>query len=222
MSWKTILVPHDFSASAKRTRSRAKGAGGAGHNGTIGCCTIDPAYQLGPDAVIVPGNRRADQREAVCAGRAPRRCLRHAARLAGRRHATGVVVLGSPVEEINRAIHDQHADLVVMEAPAPASAPPGRRQCRRARRADEQVRCDDPASRLAARAAWPRVEARLRRSSCLRGQAATAPSRRRRLRPDLDRDVTRLSSSASVTNSSPRRADPATRCRSLAVPSGVA
>ena len=54
MTWKTILVPHDFSASANHAAAIARDEARA-HGGTIVLLhVIDLPYQLGPDAVIVP------------------------------------------------------------------------------------------------------------------------------------------------------------------------
>jgi nucleotide-binding universal stress UspA family protein len=116
MPWKTILVPHDFSASANHATAIARDEAKA-HGGTLVLLhVIDLPYQVGPDSVIVPedtGTPISLKQYALQSAEA------HLQDIADRLAkdgvtATGVVVLGTPVDEINRAADDQHADLVVM------------------------------------------------------------------------------------------------------------
>jgi nucleotide-binding universal stress UspA family protein len=116
MTWKTILVPHDFSASANHAtaiaRDEAKQHGGR----LVLLHVIELPYQLSPDAVIVPeatGAPISVKQYAIESADA------HLQDIADRLAkdgvaATGGVVLGTPVDEINRAVDDQRADLVVM------------------------------------------------------------------------------------------------------------
>jgi nucleotide-binding universal stress UspA family protein len=116
MTWKTILVPHDFSASANHATAIARDEART-HGGTLVLLhVIDLPYQLGPDAVIVPEETGAPislKQYAISSAEAHLQDI--AARLAKDGvTATGAVVLGTPVDEINRAIDEHHADLVVM------------------------------------------------------------------------------------------------------------
>ena len=116
MSWKTLLVPHDFSASADHATAIAQSEARIHGSAIVLLHVIDLPYQLSPDAVIVPEETGAPisvKQYAISSAEAHLQDI--AARLAKDGvTATGVVVFGSPVDEINRAIHDQHADLVVM------------------------------------------------------------------------------------------------------------
>lgn len=116
MSWKTILVPHDFSSSANHATAIARDEAKL-HGGTLVLLhVIELPYQLAPDAVIVPEQAGAPisvKQYAIESAEAHLQDI--AARLARDGvTATGVVVIGSPVDEINRAIEDHRADLVVM------------------------------------------------------------------------------------------------------------
>lgn len=116
MPWKKILVPHDFSASANHAtaiaRDEAKLAGAA----IVLLHVIDLPQQLGPDAVIVPpetGVPISVRQYAIDSAETHlqdiiRRLAKDGAT------ATGVVVLGNPVDEINRAVDEHAVDLVVM------------------------------------------------------------------------------------------------------------
>jgi nucleotide-binding universal stress UspA family protein len=116
MTWKTILVPHDFSASANHATAIARDEARLHGGRLVLLHVVDLPYQLGPDAVIVPAETGAPisvKQYAVSSAEAHLEDI--AARLAKDGvTATGVVVVGSPVDEINRAIEDQRADLVVM------------------------------------------------------------------------------------------------------------
>src|ERR1051325_11690372 len=116
MTWKTILVPHDFSASANHAAAIARDEARA-HGGTIVLLhVIDLPYQLGPDAVIVPEETGAPISDKQDGQSSPEAHLPDIAERPAKDGgtATGVVVIGSPVDEINRAIDAQHADLVGM------------------------------------------------------------------------------------------------------------
>jgi len=116
MTWKTILVPHDFSASANHAAAIARDEAKL-HGGTLVLLhVIDLPYQLGPDAVIVPEDTGAPislKQYAIQSAEA------HLADIADRLAkdgvtATGVIKVGTPVDEINRVIDEHHVDLVVM------------------------------------------------------------------------------------------------------------
>jgi len=116
MTWKTILVPHDFSASANHAAAIARDEAKL-HGGTLVLLhVIDLPHQLSPDAVIVPPETGAPisvKQYAIDSAEA------HLQDIADRLAkdgvtARGVVVIGAPVDEINRAIDGERADLVVM------------------------------------------------------------------------------------------------------------
>jgi nucleotide-binding universal stress UspA family protein len=116
MSWKTILVPHDFSASANHATAIARDEAKA-HGGTIVLLhVIDLPYQLSPDAVIIPeatGAPISVKQYAIQSAEA------HLQDIADRLAkdgvtATGVIKIGMPVDEINRTIDEHQIGLVVM------------------------------------------------------------------------------------------------------------
>jgi universal stress protein A len=116
MTWKTILVPHDFSASANHATAIARDEAKL-HGGTLVLLhVIELPYQLNPDTVIVPpatGAPISIQQYAVESAEA------HLQDIADRLAkdgvtARGVVVIGAPVDEINRAVDHERADLIVM------------------------------------------------------------------------------------------------------------
>ena len=116
MTWKTILVPHDFSASANHAAAIARDEAKL-HGGTLVLLhVIDLPHQLAPDAVIVPPETGAPisvKQYAIDSAEA------HLQDIADRLAkdgvtARGVVVIGAPVDEINRAVERERADLVVM------------------------------------------------------------------------------------------------------------
>lgn len=116
MAWKTILVPHDFSASANHATAIARDEAKL-HGGTLVLLhVIDLPYQLSPDAVIVPDENGAPisvKQYAIQSAEA------HLADIADRLakdgvSARGAVVIGNPIDEINRAVDQHHIDLIVM------------------------------------------------------------------------------------------------------------
>lgn len=116
MGWNTILVPHDFSASANHAAAIARDEAKA-HGGTIVLLhVIDLPYQLSPDAVIVPTETGAPisvKQYAVESAEAHLQDI--VARLAkDGATAIGVVAIGTPIDEINRAVDEHKIDLIVM------------------------------------------------------------------------------------------------------------
>lgn len=116
MAWKTILVPHDFSASANHAAAIARDEARANGGTIVLLHVIDLPYQLGPDAVIVPeatGAPISVKQYAIESAEA------HLQDIADRLAkdgvtATGVIKVGNPVDEINRTIDEHKIDLVVM------------------------------------------------------------------------------------------------------------
>jgi nucleotide-binding universal stress UspA family protein len=116
MAWQTILVPHDFSTSANHATAIARDEAKL-HGGTLVLLhVIELPYQLGPDAVIVPEDTGAPISVKQYAIQSAEAHLKDIADRLAKDGVTarGVVRLGAPVEEINRAIDHEHADLVVM------------------------------------------------------------------------------------------------------------
>jgi nucleotide-binding universal stress UspA family protein len=116
MAWNTILVPHDFSASANHATAIARDEAKA-HGGTIVLLhVIDLPSQLSPDAVIVPdatGVSISVKQYAIQSAEA------HLQDIADRLAkdgvtATGVIKIGNPIDEINRTVDDHKIDVVVM------------------------------------------------------------------------------------------------------------
>jgi nucleotide-binding universal stress UspA family protein len=116
MSWKTILVPHDFSASANHAAAIARDEAKL-HGGSIVLLhVIDLPHQLGPDALIVPPETNTPisiKQYAIQSAEAHLQDI--ITRLAkDGATATGVVKIGTPVDEINATIDEHKIDLVVM------------------------------------------------------------------------------------------------------------
>jgi nucleotide-binding universal stress UspA family protein len=116
MVWNKILVPHDFSQSANHAAAIARDE--AKHHGAeiLLLHVIDLPHQLDPDAMIVPEPNHAPisiKQYAIASAETHIHGL--AQRLAKDGvTATGIVVLGNPIDEINRAIEDHQIDLIVM------------------------------------------------------------------------------------------------------------
>jgi len=116
MSWKTILVPHDFSASANHATAIARDEAKL-HGGSIVLLhVIDLPHQLSPDALIVPPETNTPisvKQYAIQSAEAHLQDI--ITRLAkDGATATGVVKIGVPVDEINATIDEHKVDLVVM------------------------------------------------------------------------------------------------------------
>ena len=116
MSWKTILVPHDFSSSANHATAIARDEART-HGGAIVLLhVIDLPYQLSPDAVIVPPESGAPISVRQFAIQTAEAHLQSIADQLAKHDTTArcVVVVGVPVDEINRAVDDHRIDLIVM------------------------------------------------------------------------------------------------------------
>lgn len=116
MTWKTILVPHDFSSCANHAAAIARDEAKL-HGATLVLLhVIDLPHQLPPDTAIVPDATGAPisiKDYAISSAEAHLTDL--AARLAKDGVATTQFIrLGSPVDEINRFAAETRVDLVVM------------------------------------------------------------------------------------------------------------
>jgi nucleotide-binding universal stress UspA family protein len=116
MAWNKILVPHDFSASAEHATEVA-GDEAKLHGGTIVLLhVIDLPYQLTPETLIASPETGASISVKQYAIDAAETHLHDIVQQLAKHGvtATGLVSLGNPVDEINRAIDDRKIDLVVM------------------------------------------------------------------------------------------------------------
>ena len=116
MTWKTILVPHDFSSAANHAAAIALDEAKR-HGATIVLLhVLELPYQLAPDAMIVPdasGVAISVKQYATDSATA------HLEDIAARLNkdgvtATSLIKIGTPVDAINQAVDDHHCDLVVM------------------------------------------------------------------------------------------------------------
>jgi nucleotide-binding universal stress UspA family protein len=116
MTWKTILVPHDFSASANHAAAIARDEAKLHGAQILLLHVIDLPSQLGPDTVITPPETNTPislKQYAIQSAEAHLSDI--IARLAkDGAAATGVVKVGVPIDEINRVIDERRVDLVVM------------------------------------------------------------------------------------------------------------
>ena len=116
MAWKTILVPHDFSASANHATAIARDEARLHGASIVLLHVVDLPYQLGPDAVIVPPETGAPISIKEYAIQSAENHLQDIVNRLAKDDttATAVVAVGTPVDEINRTIDDHRVDLVVM------------------------------------------------------------------------------------------------------------
>lgn len=116
MDWKTILVPHDFSASANHAAAMARDLAKLTRGRILLLHVIDLPYQMQPEMVIMPmpTNAPVSVRDYALAT-----AEAHVQDLAKRLVADGVaastfVRFGSPVTEILQLADDEKADVIVM------------------------------------------------------------------------------------------------------------
>jgi nucleotide-binding universal stress UspA family protein len=116
MAWKTILVPHDFSASANHATAIARDEAKLHGSALVLLHVIELPYQLSPDAVIVPESTGAPISVKEYAIQSAENHLQDiAARLAKDGvTASGLVEVGNTIDEILRVIEERGVDLVVM------------------------------------------------------------------------------------------------------------
>ena len=117
MTWKTILVPHDFSASANHAAAIARDEAKAHGNAWILLLhVIDLPAALNPETVIVPDASGApiNVRDYAIS-----QAETHLDALTARLKADGALVrsfirVGNPVDEINQFAGENNVDLIVM------------------------------------------------------------------------------------------------------------
>lgn len=116
MSWKKILVPHDFSASANHAAAIARDEAKVHGARIVLLHVIDLPHQLQPDTVIVPNATGAPinlKDYAVSSAEAHLKDLCDRLAKDGAT-ASAIVRLGSPVEEINKLAQEEGADVIFM------------------------------------------------------------------------------------------------------------
>ena len=115
--WKTIVVPHDFSASANHAAAIARDQAKL-HRGTILLLhVVELPPHFGPDTTLVMDP--ASDTPIGIREYAVRSASKHLDDLVARLVQDGVEVtpfvrVGSPVDEINRLVGEQRADVIVM------------------------------------------------------------------------------------------------------------
>ena len=116
MSWKTILVPHDFSSSANHAAAIARDEAKVHGSKLLLLHVIDLPHQLQPDTAIVP---EAGAAPISVKDYAVSKAEEHLNDLAQRLGKDGVsaqtfIRVGNPVDEITTFVKDNGVDLVVM------------------------------------------------------------------------------------------------------------
>jgi universal stress protein A len=116
MIWKTILVPHDFSSSANHAAAIARDEARVHGARIVLLHVIDLPYQIQPDTAIVPEPGGAPISVKDYAVSTAEAHLTDLAQRLGKDgvHASGVIRIGNPVDEILRYIDDEKVDLVAM------------------------------------------------------------------------------------------------------------
>lgn len=116
MPWKTILVPHDFSASANHAAAIARDEAKLHGGKLLLLHVIEFPQQLGTDTAIVPTETGAPislKDYAISSSEAHLQDL--ATRLgADLVVATPYIRIGHPVDEITRFAEENNVDLIVM------------------------------------------------------------------------------------------------------------
>jgi nucleotide-binding universal stress UspA family protein len=116
MSWKTILVPHDFSTGADHAMAIARDEAKLHGARIVLVHVIDLPNHIKPETVIVPADVGApiNLRDYAIAG-AETGLADLAHQLVNDGVAvTAIVRVGSAVDEIAKIADDEHAELIVM------------------------------------------------------------------------------------------------------------
>jgi len=115
MSWKTILVPHDFSSSANHAAAIARDEAKLHGAKLLLLHAIELPYQLDADALVTDTDGALRPLRDIAMTNADAHLADIAARLAKDGvAATPFVRIGSPVDEIERLVDEQKVDLIVM------------------------------------------------------------------------------------------------------------
>jgi nucleotide-binding universal stress UspA family protein len=116
MLWKTLLVPHDFSASANHAAAIARDEAKLHGARLLLLHIIDLPHAIKPDTVIVPDATGApvNVREyAVSSAEAHLQDIVERLAKDGVT-ATSFIRVGNPVDEINRFVDEEKVSLIVM------------------------------------------------------------------------------------------------------------
>jgi universal stress protein A len=116
MSWKTILVPHDFSASANHASALARDVAKVHGARLVLLHVVELPYQVTPDTVIMPDANGAPVNIRDYAVTTAEQHLTDLVARLGKDGvaASSVVRVGNAVDEILRYANDDQMDLVVM------------------------------------------------------------------------------------------------------------
>ncbi|MCW5805640.1 MAG: universal stress protein [Deltaproteobacteria bacterium] len=115
MNWKTILVPHDFSASAAHATEIARDEAKQRGSRVILLHVIELPHQLDAAALVSDGEGHMIPLQSYATARATQHLQELADALAADGiAATAVVVIGSPVDEIERVVAENAVDVIVM------------------------------------------------------------------------------------------------------------
>ena len=115
MTWKVLLVPHDFSASANHATALARDEAKLHGARLVLVHVIDLPYQIGPMAIVPPETGAPINVRDYAVSQAKEHLDDLVARLGkDGATATGVVCVGNPVDEILRVAGDEKADAIVM------------------------------------------------------------------------------------------------------------
>jgi nucleotide-binding universal stress UspA family protein len=116
MSWKTILVPHDFSSSANHALAIARDEAKAHGSQVLVLHVIDLPASIKPDTAIVPDATGAP---INVKDYAVRQAEAHLDDLKTRLAKDGALItpfirIGNPVDEINQFAGENGVDLIIM------------------------------------------------------------------------------------------------------------
>jgi universal stress protein A len=116
MIWKTLLVPHDFSASANHAAALARDEAKLHGARLVLLHVIELPSGINPDTVIVPDATGAPVNVREYAVTSAETHLQDIAARLGKDgvSATWFVRVGNPVEEINRMVGEEKIDLIAM------------------------------------------------------------------------------------------------------------
>ena len=115
MKWQTILVPHDFSESANHAAQIARDEALAHGGKIILLHVIELPHQLDAASMVSDGDGRLVPLQEYASARA----TGHLQELADKMTSDGVptsamISVGTPAEEIWRAVDERAADVVIM------------------------------------------------------------------------------------------------------------
>lgn len=115
MKWQTILVPHDFSESANHAARIARDEAVAHGGKIILLHVIELPHQLDAASMVSDGEGRLVPLQEYATARASMHLQELADKMTSEGIATtAMICVGTPAEEIGRAVDESGADVVVM------------------------------------------------------------------------------------------------------------